>query len=298
MVMPELTLPLLKLLTLAAGFPPSDGDVHIWLLQSKTKMEAYNRSCAFLCATFMTLRRFLQNIDAELDAIGVSFVAGANSLAANFRLLMTKDQTFSHQGPTRRRFYANVLKLASKISSIILIIGTALNGLLLQMQPLHSDSTPPASPKLSSTLKDPTDSQIYDLKQELKELMMFLIPGFDVLNTYPPALIISFDEAHALANVEDESEISPWSRFYEFRRALRVIQSYPCFSVFLATTGKVNQFMLNPGDSSRVQQELMNLITLFCELGYDQLAEKVVSNKTTLDDVASVRVMASLSRPL
>jgi len=294
--MSALTLPLLKLLTLTAGFPPPDGDVRDWLLQNKTKMEAFNRSCAFLYATFITLLRFLRNIDAELHAIGVSCVAGANPLAANFRLLMTKDQTFSHQGPTRRRFYADILKLASKVSSIILILGTTLNGLLLQMQPLHTDSAPPTSPNLSSMLKDPMDPQIYDLKQELKKLMMFLIPGFDVLNTYPPALIISFDEAHALANVEDE--ISPWSRFYEFRRALRVIQSYPCFSVFLATTGKVNQFMPNPGDSNRVQQELMNLITPFCELGYDQLAEKVVSDKTTLDDVASLRFMASLSRPL
>jgi hypothetical protein len=157
-------------------------------------------------------------------------------------------------------------------------------------------SIPPASPKLSS--KDAMSPQIYDLKQELKKLMAFLIPGFDVMNNYPPALIFSFDEAHALAEVEVKPEIPPWSRFYEFRRALRVIQSYPCFSVFLATTGKVNQFMPNPGDSSRVQQELMKLITPFCELGYDQLAEKVVSDKTTLDDISSLKVMASLSRPL
>jgi hypothetical protein len=147
-------------------------------------------------------------------------------------------------------------------------------------------------------LKKGTSKQIYDLKEELKKLMAFLIPGFDVMNTYPPALIISFDEAHALATVEVNPETPPWSRFYEFRRALQVIQSYPCFSVFLATTGKINQFMPDPGDSSRVQKELLRLIIPFCELGYDQLAEKVVSNETTLDDVASLKVMASLSRPL
>ena len=140
--------------------------------------------------------------------------------------------------------------------------------------------------------------QIYDMKEELTKLMAFLIPGFNVMNTYPPALIISFDEAHALAHVKVKDKIPLWSRFYEFRRALRVIQSYPCFSVFLATTGKVNQFMPNPGDSSRVQKELLTLITPFCELGYDQLAEKVVSDKTTLDDVASLKVMVSMSRPL
>lgn len=144
--------------------------------------------------------------------------------------------------------------------------------------------------KKKGTEKD----KVYDLKNELKSLMDFLIPGFDVMKNYQPALIISFDEAHALAKVEDGS----WSRFYELRRALRVIHSYPCFSVFLATTGKVNQFMPDPGDSNRVMKAVLRLITPFCELGYDQLAEKVVSNKTTLDDVASLSFMASLSRPL
>ncbi len=136
--------------------------------------------------------------------------------------------------------------------------------------------------------------KVYNLKNELKSLMDFLIPGFDFMKNYQPALILSFDEAHALAKVEDGC----WSRFYELRRALRVIHSYPCFSVFLATTGKVNQFMPDPGDSNRVMKAVLRLITPFCELGYDQLAEKVVSDKTTLDDVASPRFMASLSRPL
>jgi hypothetical protein len=116
MVIFELTLPLFKLLTSVLGFPPSDGDVRDWLLLSKTKMEAFDRSCAFLCATFTILLHYLQKIDAELAAIGVS---SDNSLAAKFRLLMTKNQTFSHQGPARRQFYADVLQLANQVSSII-----------------------------------------------------------------------------------------------------------------------------------------------------------------------------------
>jgi len=286
------------LLTYALGFPPPDSEVRDWLLESKTKAEALTHAYAFLCAMFVVLLRYLKQIDDKLAAVGVSSV-GAESLASKFRLLMTQGQTFFHQGPTRKRFYSAILQLASEVSSVILILGTVLNGLLLQMRSRPSTrtgSTPPSSPKLSSM--DAMSPQVYDLKEELTKLMAFLIPGFSVMNTYPPALIISFDEAHALAKVEVKDKIPPWSKFYEFRRALQVIQSYPCFSVFLATTGKVNQFMPDPGDSSRVQQELMTLITPFCELGYDQLAEKVVSNKTTLDDVASLRVMASMSRPL
>jgi len=141
---------------------------------------------------------------------------------------------------------------------------------------------------------DAMDEGVYNMKEKLKKLMVFLIPGFDSMKIYPPAVIISFDEAHALATVED----GQWSRFYEFRRALRFIHTYPCFSVFLATTGKVNQFMPEPGNSNWVLKTLLKLIPPFCELGYDQLAEKAVSSNTTLDDVASLRVMASLSRPL
>jgi hypothetical protein len=116
------------LLTSALGFPPPDGDVRDWLLQSKTKMEAFSRACAFLCAMFVILLRDLQEIDAKVAA--VSSVIGVDSLPAKFRLLMTMDQTFSHQGPTRRGFYRDVLQLASEVSSIILILGSALNGLL------------------------------------------------------------------------------------------------------------------------------------------------------------------------
>ena len=115
----ELTLSLFKLLTSALGFPPPDGDARDWLLLSKTKVEAFNRSCAFLCATFIILLRYLQEIDAELAFIDVSSVAAVDSLAAKFRLLMTMNQTFSRQGPTRRRFYTDVLQLANKVSSII-----------------------------------------------------------------------------------------------------------------------------------------------------------------------------------
>ena len=123
------------------GFPPHDSEVCEWLLQSKMKEEAFTRAGAFLYAMFVILLCYLQQIDAKLAAIGISSVVGVESLAAKFQLLMTKDQTFSHQGQTRRQFYTDVLQLASEVSSIILILGTALNGLLLQILP--SPQTPP-----------------------------------------------------------------------------------------------------------------------------------------------------------
>jgi hypothetical protein len=127
------------------------------------------------------------------------------------------------------------------------------------------------------------------------KLMEFLLPGFNVLNTYPPALIISFDEAHPLAKIEE----GPWSRFSELRRVLQLIHSYPCFSVFLSTTGKVNQFMpqVKKDVSNRYQTGLLKLVPPFCELGFEQLASKA-RRGMTLDTVASMEFMATLSRPL
>jgi len=134
--------------------------------------------------------------------------------------------------------------------------------------------------------------------------MKFLLPGFHFLKTYKPALIILFDEVHPLAKIED----GPWSRFSELRWALQIIHSYPCFTVFLSTTGKVNQFMPQPKHniSNRVQQGLLKLFPPFCELGFDQLACKTTNGKTikiisgelTLDTIASLEFMATLSRPL
>lgn len=147
-----------------------------------------------------------------------------------------------------------------------------------------------------SPIPDSQDNAKYSLKEAVNKLMEFLIPGFNVLRTYPPALIISFDEAHPLAKIEK----GPWSRFLELRQALQLIHSYPCFSVFLSTTGKVNQFMPQPkyDISDRVQQGLLLLVPPFCELGFDQLAAKGTSGEMSLDVVASLDFMATLSRPL
>jgi hypothetical protein len=130
--------------------------------------------------------------------------------------------------------------------------------------------------------------------------MDYLIEDFDVLRDYPPAIILSFDEAHSLTVVEADNVDGLWSKFSELRRALRVIHSYPCYSVFLSTTGKVQQFTPDAlhDISTRLQEGLLFLTPPFCELGFDQLAEKAISGETTLDHVSSLAFLAKLSRPL
>jgi hypothetical protein len=46
------------------------------------------------------------------------------------------------------------------------------------------------------------------------------------------------------------------------------------------------------------QDGKLNLMPAFCELGFDQLAEKACSGKTTLEDVSSLKFMAKLGHPL
>ena len=160
----------------------------------------------------------------------------------------------------------------------------------------------PSSPGLSfSLIQGPNVGDIkYDLKEELGKLLDYLIKDFNVLRDYPPAMILSFDEAHSLTVVETDDVDGLWSRFGELRRALRVIHSYPCFSVFLSTTGKVQQFTPNAlhDVSTRLQEGLLFLIPPFCELGFDQLAAKAISGETTLEHVSSLTFMAKLGRPL
>jgi hypothetical protein len=88
-----------------------------------------------------------------------------------------------------------------------------------------------------------------------------------------------------------------WSRFSELRRALRVIHSFPCFSFFLSTTGKVQQFTPD-AISTLLQEGLLSLIPPFCELGFNQLAERAIGGKATLEYVSSLSFMAKLGRPL
>jgi hypothetical protein len=103
----------------------------------------------------------------------------------------------------------------------------------------------PSSPGLSFAIIQGSNSGNirYDLKEELGKLMDYLIEDFDVLCDYPPAIILSFNEAHSLTVVEVDNIDGLWLKFSELRRVLHVIHCYPCYLVFLSMMGKVQQFM-------------------------------------------------------
>jgi hypothetical protein len=119
---------------------------------------------------------------------------------------------------------------------------------------------------------------------------------------YPLAVILSFDEAHSLTAVETDKVNGIWTKFSGLMQALHIIHVYPCFSVFLSTMGKVQQSTGTSHTlhnvSTQLQSGQLRLIPPFCELRFDQLAEKAISGTTTLQHVASLAFIAKLGCPL
>jgi hypothetical protein len=111
-------------------------------------------------------------------------------------------------------------------------------------------------------------------------------------------VILALDEAHSLTNVGSRGG---WSAFSEFRRALRSLNEYRLFSLFLSTTGKMSQFTSAKEDdsSTRVQMGQLVLIMPFTDLGFDQLASRIaIDGSLLLEEVASIAHMVTLGRPM
>lgn len=116
-----------------------------------------------------------------------------------------------------------------------------------------------------------------------------------------PLVVLALDEAHVLTDIQAAGDGETWSAFSEFRRALRALNDYRLFSLFLSTTGKINQFTSAAGEdlSNRVQEGHLILIEPFTDLGFDQIARKIAGDGSwTLDDVAADAYMVCLGRPM
>ena len=115
-----------------------------------------------------------------------------------------------------------------------------------------------------------------------------------------PTLLLTFDEAHAIAKMNTTNGIQ-WSQFSALRRALRAIRLFPVWSLFLSTTGKLEQFAPAPvlDDSNRIVEGRPIILTPFSALGFDLLAEVLSSQESyALSYVSSLTYKLSLGRPL
>jgi hypothetical protein len=115
-----------------------------------------------------------------------------------------------------------------------------------------------------------------------------------------PWVILEFDEAHTMTARHTDSA-SDWSNFSELRRALRALKTVSVFSLFLSTTGKINQLLPSPQNdhSTRIMKRLLRLFHPFTDLGFDQVAKKItLDGRLTIYDITSDDFIAHLGRPM
>jgi hypothetical protein len=115
-----------------------------------------------------------------------------------------------------------------------------------------------------------------------------------------PRVILEFDEAHTMTEHWGSSP-TQWSNFGELRRALRALSNCALFSLFLSTAGKMIE--LTPGRdhdlSARIMAGTLTLINPFTDLGFDQLAHKIMLDGTwSLETAVSDDFIFRLGRPL
>jgi len=116
----------------------------------------------------------------------------------------------------------------------------------------------------------------------------------------PDLPLLAVDEAHTILETIATNGVQ-WSQFSALRRALRAIRLFPVWSLFLFTTGKLEQFAPAPimDKSNRVAGGRLTILTPFIALGFDLLAEVISCDESyPLDYVSSLKYKISLGRPL
>lgn len=141
---------------------------------------------------------------------------------------------------------------------------------------------------------------VVDLLDIVKRLLQLLHPGVDDVSGLPPALFVAFDEAHTILSTTTTGGVQ-WTQFSSLHWAFRVLRSYPVWSIFLSTTGKLEQFAPIPmlDDSNRIVEGSLITPTPFSTLGFDILADRLNGSMShSLDYVSSMEYKVSLGRPL
>ena len=144
------------------------------------------------------------------------------------------------------------------------------------------------------------DTQILEVAESLLQI---LSPDEDprLLSRAPPVVILAYDEAHILSDEKYNVLSNPWTIFSEFRRTHRSLNKYPIFSVFLSTSGKIQDLTPPPqyDKSKRLEDRELQLLPPFTELGFDQMIQPtILEGSVTIDDVSTLEYMAMFGRPL
>ncbi|KIL66156.1 hypothetical protein M378DRAFT_10426 [Amanita muscaria Koide BX008] len=216
------------------GFPAADVDVRVFLTVDESEKDDILRRChAFLIALFTTARSYLENIDQHIaQHVGeLPLEQPPQTIAQKFRLLMTAGQTFKRQGDKRRGFYRDVVTYANELLQQPTIL-----------LPLNSPIRRATSPAFTR------DGEQLDIRRTALDLIKCLNPELEAahIKTLPPLVVLAFDEAHVLSVEKHQVDTGYFSEFSELRRALRALNELPIFSVFLSTSGKIQNITPRP----------------------------------------------------
>jgi hypothetical protein len=129
---------------------------------------------------------------------------------------------------------------------------------------------------------------------------MVLRPKLRTVLEDEPLVILEFDEAHTMITRPTDPK-AEWSNFSQLRRALRALKSVSLFSLFLSTTGKMNQFVPSATQdrSTRIMMRELYLFQPFTDLGFDQFAKKIVlDGGLTIHQITHDDYVARFGRPM
>jgi hypothetical protein len=94
-----------------AGFPPSDKELHDFLVDKGDIEASYRRAYSFMVALFRQTTRVVRELRAQ------SARDDDATLAEKFRVYMTEGQTMAKANPNRQKFYEKVIVKAKTVRS-------------------------------------------------------------------------------------------------------------------------------------------------------------------------------------
>ena len=234
-----------------------------------------------------------------------------DKIASAFRDLMTKGQKMQKHNTFRDAFYDHVVRSAK-----VNLPKYNEESLLSHAPPYSLTDYRIQSSEIKYATPSRTNKTDYEFApgSSFAKLMGILCPQGDgrltptakqtahtrkqaKLTCHSPAVVLAFDEAHTLTKTE--SDASGWSNFSVLQHALRGLNRFRLFSIFLSTTSKISQFTPSEDSSLRIQREKLDLIQPFTDIGFDPLADKVsLDGNWNLDALTGDVHIVHLGRPL
>ncbi|RDX39464.1 hypothetical protein OH76DRAFT_1297907, partial [Lentinus brumalis] len=263
------------------AFPPADVEVREWFasLQGKKVQLWEQKVQVFMCALFETALRHVKSINSD----------SVQEIAREFRRKMSEGMQYEQHGQYRRDFYSDVCKRADES--------------LARKSPESAPSRTVHGGSPTGSVDVPEGGQkmtVETTARALTEHLLSKVPGGTKSSHSNLLVIVSFDEAQMLDEVDTKTTDITWTLFAEVRRCLRIIRELPIFALFLSTVGKLEQFSPPPqlDSSARIVQTVLRPFEPIVVTPLDVSAQRITGKVWTLEEVASTYHMVHLGRPL